>query len=200
LGSVTAADIELMLRLYDRFFFEGTLWRRIEGRISFAFSNRMTKTAGRVAYNRRKRTYRLTLSYPLIVRTYAKEGMAFDVNGVRCTGPLDAMMCVLEHEMVHLVEFELFGSSSCGKRRFKAIAGNLFGHTGTKHSLGVTEERKRAALRIPLGSKVRFEHGGKTYTGTLARVTKRATVVLDRTCGCRYEKFYVPLEKLSVAV
>ncbi len=192
-------DIGHMARLYDTHFFGMALCRRLEGRITYTFSTRMTRTAGKVAYNRKDKAYVLSLSHPLVVRAFMGGPEGYDVNGRWCTSGLEAMMCVLEHEMVHLLEFELYGKSSCGRRQFKALAGNIFGHTATKHSLGVSERRKLEATVLPLGSKVRFEHWGRTYTGTLARVTKRATVMLDRSSGGRYEKFYVPLDKLSAA-
>ncbi len=193
-------DIACMVRLYDTHFFGNALCSRIDGRITYRFSTRMTKVGGKVAYDRGKKAYVLSLSYPLIVRSYAQGEQEYDVNGIMCASSLDAMMCVLEHELVHLLEFELYGKSSCSRRRFRVLAGNIFGHTGTKHSLGVSERRRREATLLPLGSKVRFSHGGRTYTGTLRRVTKRATVIIDPSCGGRYEKFYVPLEKLTAVV
>lgn len=49
-----------------------------------------------------------------------------------------------------------------------------------------------------MGSSVRFKHNGRKYAGILIRITKRGTVLLDSTCNEHYEKFYIPLEDLTL--
>jgi len=67
------ADIEKMLHLYDEFFFDGHVYQRIAGRITYRFSTRMTRTGGRVKYDRRKKTYELVLSRSLIMRPSSRK-------------------------------------------------------------------------------------------------------------------------------
>lgn len=189
-------DIGLLLRLYDELFFEGQLYNRLAGRITYRFSNRMTKTGGRVRCDRKKKTYELVLSRTLIVRPFTEEGRSYLVNGIRVASSIDAMMCIMEHELVHLLEFELNGRSSCGKRPFKAMARAIFGHTDTKHALRIDKENDGTG-DISVGARVRFKHRGATFTGTITRITKRATVVPDASCKSHYQRFYVPLDLLT---
>lgn len=189
-------DIGLLLRLYDEFFFEGQLYMRLEGRITYRFSNRMTKTGGRVRHDRKKKTYELALSRALIVRPFSEEGRSYLVNGIRVASSIDAMMCIMEHELVHILEFELNGSSSCGKHPFKTMARNIFGHTDTKHALRIDKENGGTS-GLSVGTRVRFNYRGSVFTGTITRITKRATVVLDASCKGAYQRFYVPLDMLT---
>jgi hypothetical protein len=191
------ADIEKMLHLYDEFFFDGHVYQRIAGRITYRFSTRMTRTGGRVKYDRRKKTYELVLSRSLIMRPFIEKGHHYLVNGIRVTSSIEAMMCIMEHELVHILEFELYGRSSCGKRRFKTLARAIFGHTDTKHTLR-TDGRNGGTRDLSVGTRVRFEHRGAMFTGTITRITKRATVVPDASCKGQYQRFYVPLDMLSV--
>jgi len=193
---LTVQDVQDMFILYDAVFFDGMLNKLLNERITYRLSNRMTRTGGKVQYDLQKGTYVLTLSYPLIVYPFDTGTSRFDVNGVPCSCSMEAMMSIMEHEIIHIIEFELYGRSSCGKRPFKTMARNIFGHTGTKHALSITHRRGTQTLRT--GTRVSFVYRGTRYTGTVTRITKRATVVPDTACRCRYERFYVPLEELDV--
>ena len=59
-------------------------------------------------------------------------------------------------------------------------------------------------LGVRPGTVVTFDHGGRTLVGLVARITRRATVLVpDRagrryTDGNRYSRYYVPLDALRV--
>ena len=58
-------------------------------------------------------------------------------------------------------------------------------------------------FNLHLGDSVRFKHDGQLLVGRVNRITRRATILVpsDRGqlfCdGRRYQRFYVPLEKLQ---
>lgn len=196
--AVSPLDIRLMFFLYDKLFFKGRLAQRVTKRIQFRFSNRMTKAGGKVTYTKHEKTYVLSLSLPLIREPFASSTTPVLVNGIQCKDSTDAMMSIMEHELIHILEFELYGSSSCGRRRFKDFAKRIFGHSDNKHHLTLGSSKKIVSMDITIGSKVTFEYNGTMYAGTIARITKRATVILDPSCNKKYERFYVPLENLSL--
>ena len=114
------------------------------------------------------------------------------------------MQRVVEHELVHLAEMLIWDASSCSQRRFHGIANRFFGHSRHQHDLITQTERAARKFRLATGSRVRFEFEGKSYTGTVNRITRRATVLVEDpkgerfTDGKRYRRFYVPLESLIV--
>ncbi|HHN81374.1 MAG TPA: hypothetical protein ENN11_01980 [Methanomicrobia archaeon] len=145
--ALAVRDVQDMFFLYDEVFFEGMLGKRLEGGLAYRLSNRMTRTGGKVQYDRREGTYVLALSYPLVVYPFDGKASGVDVNGIPCSSSMEVMMGIMEHEIIHIIEFELHGRSSCGKRPFKTMARNIFGHTGTKHSLSTTHSHGTRTLR-----------------------------------------------------
>ena len=183
---------------YDNVFFDKKLSARLLNRISFACSTRMTKTGGKVTRKNREGTYILTVSEPLICKSIFSKQDGVLVNGLKCHDSVDAMMGIIEHEMIHIIEFEYFGKSSCGKKRFKTLAHNIFGHTDTKHNLRLKPMDGNPIEKVTIGTQVRFEHNNIPYSGVVSRVTKRATVVLDTSCNKKYKKMYVPISFLAL--
>lgn len=182
---------------YDNVFFDNKLSERLHNRISFACSTRMTKTGGKVTRKNSENTYILTVSEPLVTKSILSEQNGVLVNGLECHDSLDAMMGIIEHEIIHIIEFEYCGKSSCGKKRFKTLAHNIFGHTDTKHNLRLTPANGTPLKKVAIGTQVQFEHSNNVYTGVVSRVTKRATVVLDASCNKKYKKMYVPISLLT---
>ena len=111
----------------------------------------------------------------------------------------------MEHEMVHLIELLMTNDSNCAAKPFKRIVRNFFGHTESKHQLLTPNDTARNRLGISPGDRVRFQCGQQTLNGILHRVTKRATVLVRDSNGtryddgCKYSKYYVPLQQLRRA-
>ena len=121
------------------------------------------------------------------------------IDGQAVEHSLDSALLVFEHELTHLIEKLKYGKTGHGKR-FKALASSLFSHDPKKavgHTLpvmtkaGVLVPDAGAGDRIKAGDKVQFVYGGKMIFGTVARVTKRATVIADEG-EKKGVKFYVP--------
>lgn len=203
-------DLQRMALLYDDLFFESRLIRsaRIEG-ISFGWSSRMTKNAGKTVTHypngkgQNKRRFEIILSSTLLFQTFNDVQREVEVTGHKCTNRLEAMQRVVEHELVHLAEMLVWDDSSCSRRRFHGIANRFFIHTEHRHDLITQAERAARKYRLAPGSRVTFRFEGKTLIGFVNRITRRATVLVEDpkgesfTDGKRYRRYYVPLENLQ---
>jgi len=201
--SITIKDLEYLFHLYDTVFFSQFFTTDYSKQISFQLSKRMTRSAGKTLYHHTK-NLSISLSLPLLFQSYHTISRTILINGIRCHNRLEATMRVFEHELVHAIEFIVFGSSSCASKRFKQIAKNLFGHTETTHQLITQREIAEKSYQLPLGSRVQFIYKNKTLQGIIYRITKRATVMVSDengyykdSQGKRYKKYYVPLEFLA---
>ncbi len=127
------------------------------------------------------------------------------VAGLQCRDRLEALLRIMEHELVHLAELVTWDESSCSAYRFRKIARNMFGHTDTSHFLVTPREHAAATHGIRVGSIVWFDFDGRRFSGKVNRVHHRATVLVEDPSGRpysdgkRYQKFYVPLAQLSLA-
>jgi len=214
-------DLRRMTMLYDREFFDSQLLSLIgRDRLRFGFSSRMTRVAGKLIthYPTRKRRvwpwskqktnddrrFEMVLSSTLLFQAFHDVDRPIVVTGLRCQDRLEAMQRVCEHELVHLLEMYLWNDSSCSGPRFQSFAHRYFGHTEHRHDLITQSERAAKNFDIRVGSIVRFTREGKSVTGWVNRITRRATVLVDDpkgerfSDGKRYVRYYVPLEKLEL--
>ncbi|MFP3946974.1 MAG: SprT-like domain-containing protein [Archaeoglobaceae archaeon] len=199
---IAACDLRLLFELYDQKFFDGFFTSNYKDNMRFRLSKRMTRAAGKTQLLK-DNGFMIALSTTLVFQTFNDIKREIRVNGLVCKDRLEVTMRVLEHEIVHVIEYILFGTSSCSKPRFKRLASNIFGHTEVTHQLVTQTEIAHKNYNLRLGDNVSFEYGGGTYEGFVDRITKRATVMVkDRegpfidSKGNRYTKFYVPLHHL----
>lgn len=203
-------DIGSLFERYDRLFFEHACTRRLEelrAPISFRISGRMTRAGGRTTRSRSPGQtppeFEIAVSSTLLFRTFADVQRPITVAGIACRDRLEAMQRLFEHEMVHLIEFLVWDSSSCAAARFQDLARRLFGHYGVKHALITPRETALKMFGIRPGDRVAFRFENTAYTGVVNRITSRATVLVEDkhgqeySDGHRYAKFYVPLDKIT---
>ncbi|MEZ6061565.1 MAG: hypothetical protein R3C19_14560 [Planctomycetaceae bacterium] len=205
-----AQDIRQLFDLYDRYFFSGLLRGSLAGDpISFRLSRRMTRAGGKTTrwaplHSGTPRRYEIAISATLLFETFADVQRSIQVTGIRCHNRLDALMRIMEHELVHLGEMLVWEKSNCSKQPFQSIAGRFFGHTDHRHELVSPRERAAKQLGLRPGSRVHFEFEGRRLEGIVNRVTRRATVLVrdprgqPYSDGQRYSKFYIPLGMLEV--
>ncbi|MEA1908140.1 MAG: hypothetical protein U9N43_03825 [Euryarchaeota archaeon] len=203
-NAIAIKDFARLFELYDLHFFDGYFHNRCNGKIFFRLSERMTKSGGKIAYAKGTDVYTIYLSTALIFQTFGGVTREVTVNGIVCHDRLEATMCILEHEIIHLLELVFFDSTSCSKPRFKHLSRNIFGHTEVTHRLVTQAELAQKQQNLGIGSTVSFEYGGETYRGIISRITKRATVMVKNHAGDfrdrkgdRYSKYYIPLENLT---
>lgn len=186
-------DLKFLFHLYDYFYFSELMSKHIK--ISLTYSNRLTKSAGLVKYSLYTQKAEIIFSIPLIFIAYLNDSTGHQVNGVFCKTPVEALMRVMEHELTHLIEYVLFKKSSCSNPQFLKICYNLFGHTESKHMIGINSESNRVKYSFKKGETVSFLFNGTKYHGILNRITKRATVIVNDNNSIR--KFYVPVNLLK---
>lgn len=201
---IGCADLADLFDLYDRLFFEGFFKENYAGKIGFRLSQRMTRAGGKTSHQKARGAYELFLSTFLVFQTFSDVQREISVGGIVCRDRLEATMRILEHEIIHLLEYVLFGESSCSQARFSRLVQNLFNHTATTHRLVTQPERVWATHGLRVGDGVTFEFDGTSFRGIIARITKRATVIVPDPSGeyqdgsgNRYRKYYVPTALLT---
>lgn len=202
--------VALLFEVYDRMVFKGALSTLVEAgnhTVEVSTNHRLSRAGGRVLASGPRmgaRRFDVQVSSYLLGRSFSALWPGpFKINGIYARDRLTAMMLVLEHELVHLAEFLLYGRSSCSAQRFRRLAYDWFGHTEVTHSLATARvELQDMGLRV--GSRVCFEYNGQTVRGVINRVTKRATVLVRCQAGegalfsdgHHYFKYYVRLSSL----
>ena len=213
-GNFTAIDTTDLQRLfneYDRHCFESQIGTTLcNTPLRFRLSQRMTRAAGRTTRYRhpaRQGTSGIEISVSTTLLSQCFDGhdhRPITVVGITCKDRLEALQCVMEHEIVHLLEFALWSTSKCSAARFQSIASRFFLHQSHTHQLITPRERAAEQFGVTLGDYVRFSHGAVDRCGRVTRITKRATVLVPDGHGAlfndgkRYRTYYVPVERLTV--
>ncbi len=208
--SISNADLGLLFQITDEQVFDGLLGQLCEQSsrrpLAFRLSTRMTSCGGMTTMQRDNRPgalpeFEITIATSPLFDTFNVDSVA-KVGGVTCHDRLQALQRIMEHEMLHLAELLLFSDSNCNGSQFKNYARRHFGHTESNHRLLTPRDVARKKLGISPGDTVVFDIGGRTVTGVINRITKRATVLVADAKGTkysdgkRYSKFYVPLNML----
>lgn len=216
---IAPSDLSRLFDLYDRAFFGGFLRQcvadRAGGRLTFRLAPRMTRAGGKTFRTRQtigrwprksiQTSYEIAISTRLLFLNFDVTSRPANVCGVPCTDRLSALQRIMEHEMLHLLELLLWDKSSCAARRFKTMSQNIFAHAASTHDLVTPTERAVARFDLRVGEPVTFTFEGRQLSGTLNRINRRATILVEHprgtryTNGKRYEKFYIPLGMLRKA-
>ncbi|MFU0824972.1 SprT-like domain-containing protein [Clostridium sp.] len=206
---ILVEDLQLLFNLYDKYFFNYYFNKFFKGNITFSLSKRMSRSAGKTIIPKtnpileeEKQRYEIRIGVNFLFQYYELDREKI-VAGVKTEDSLHALLMVFEHEIIHLIEFYVFGNSSCKNKRFKTIAKNIFNHKDVYHSLPTNGEIACESLGIKIGDKVSFLHEEEIKNGIVNRINKRAAImVLDNKGnyidgqGNRYSKYYVPLNKI----
>lgn len=216
LEKLEAGDLESLVRLYDEHCFAGWLGELLReatpAPLELRLSRRMTSVGGatrkrchrarqggrRVEYD----SYEIAVSSVLLFQSFADVDRPIVVSGIECADRLAALQRIVEHELVHLIEFLVWGRSSCARKQFQRIARNVFGHTAASHQLVTQRERALVRHGVRVGDWVEFDADGARHAGFIRRITRRATVLVEDRAGLpysdgrRYTKWLVPLAEL----
>lgn len=207
---ISIEDLKLLFNLYDEIFLNYYFRDNFKGILKFSLSQRMSRNAGKTVVSKslkpstpQQEIYEIVMAVKFFFN-YSQLARDKMVNGIYTSDALNAFQLVLEHEICHLIEFQIFKKSSCKGQRFKTLANNIFGHTDVYHQLPTEGEIAQDIYGFKAGDKVSFEHEGKNYKGIINRVNKRATVMVVNSkgdyvdkLGNRYIKWYVPLGNLK---
>ena len=185
-------DIQLLYELYDEHYFSGLIHKSLQpSQISFRLAPRMTRAGGKTTRwgNARGTTpprYEIAIASTLLFQSFQDPERSITVTGLECDSRLDALMRVMEHELVHLMEMLVWNDSNCSLCRFQDIASRTFGHRDHRHDLITPREVAVTQYGIRPGVRVRFDFEGHSLEGVVNRVTKRATVLVADENGERY--------------
>jgi len=218
-ATIADKDIKLIFDLYDSHFFDNYFKENnIIEKMAFDSSNKMTSAGGKLIYYKVTKTnpiqFRMRISSFLIFNSFKIDKDNLDKNssnnttinlaGFETKNRLEALLHIMEHEIIHLIEFLAFNDSSCKKDNFKKLANQIFGHTAFTHQLLTRQLEALQEYDLRVNDWVKFTFDGKQYTGIIHRITKRATVMaLDEkgiykdNKGNRFTKYYILLKYLK---
>lgn len=206
-------DLARMFDLYDRIFLGGEVRRALlaqNSKLEFALSRRLTRSGGQTKRTRPSRSqafspaqYEIAVSVPVLFATFGDVDRPIRACGRLCYDRLEALQRIMEHELLHLAEMLGWDRSNCSANRFRNLATNIFGHTESHHQMITPQERAMVQFGVKPGSRVSFDWEGKQLYGIVNSIRRRATVLVPSAQGIaysdgrRYDKFYVPVERLK---
>ena len=206
-------DLARMFDLYDSLLLNGKIRTAVEAqgsKLEFALSRRLTRSGGQTKRTRPTKSqafasarYEIAVSVPVLFATFSEVDRPIRACGRLCYNRLEALQRIMEHEMLHLAEMLGWDRSNCAARRFKALSLNIFGHTESHHQMITPQERAIVHFGVRPGARVTFDWEGKQMFGVVNSIRRRVTVLVPSATGIpysdgkRYEKFYVPVERLK---
>jgi hypothetical protein len=206
--TIHSRDLALLFRVYDQQCFAGLLHRALDGTsLNFHLSTRMTSAGGKTTRRRwpdGKVSFEISIACSLLFSGFRQADRTVTACGIVCTDRLQAMQRIFEHELIHLVEQLCWTDSNCSSARFQNIARRHFLHESHTHELVTWRERAVQSGIVP-GTEVSFVFEGRTLSGRVNRITKRATVLVEDQAGRlfsdgrRYTTYYIPIDWLSIA-
>ncbi|HEY1496196.1 MAG TPA: hypothetical protein VGF49_16705 [Candidatus Solibacter sp.] len=187
-NAIHPRDLRYLFTQYDRRFFNGLCAPAVERRLKFKFSDRMTVSGGitkRIREHSGDVRFEIMIASAMLFDGFREADHRATVGGLECSHRLDALQRIFEHELIHLLEFICWETSDCAKPRFQEISARIFLHRAHTHAL-MTRRALAAKSGIVRGSLVSFPFEGRQLTGRVARVSKRATVLVEDPAGPRY--------------
>lgn len=204
--AIHSRDLEFLFDTYDARFFEGLCKPALSGRpLRFALSDRLTVSGGvtkRIRSRAGEVRFEIAIASGMLFDGFRDADHRATVCGLECANRLEALQRIFEHELIHLIEHLCWETSNCARLRFQEIAARLFLHREHTHNL-LTRREMAAKSGIRRGSEVSFEFEGRRLSGRVARITKRATVLVEDPTGARYtdgknyRAYYVPIIALK---
>lgn len=203
---INIKNLQLLFSIYDKLFLNNYFKENYIGMLKFTLSHQMTKSAGitRTPINiaklsKDKYQFEIKISLDFLFNYYETSDEK-SVNGIVTNNPLDVLLLVFEHEICHIIEFIFFFKSSCGGKRFKLLAKNIFSHTDNHHKLTTLPELNYIKYGIKVGDMVSFSLNNINKTGIIYRMNKRAIVMVEDKKGkyynenkVRFSKYFIPL-------
>jgi hypothetical protein len=199
-------DLEYLFAAYDERFLDRLCRHALNGRrLTFTLSSRMTKSGGITKFIRTRggeERFEIAIASGILFDGFTESARRTTVCGIECESRLEALQRIFEHELIHLAEQLCWRNSNCAAPRFQEIAARLFLHRAHTHNL-ITRREVAAESGIRRGTMVSFEFEGRRLSGRVARITQRATVLVEDAGGARYtdgkyyRRYYVPLGALK---
>lgn len=204
ISAVNLETIKEIIDLYDYYVLNNYVKNNIQDGIKVSLSRRMTSAGGKTIFMKKKNSREFEIRISLIIlQEYINSNYKGKICGVEGNDVIDGLMLIMEHELCHVLEFSAYGTSNCKGRRFKAMAWKLFRHGASTHEV-FSQKHLKDESNIRVGQQVVFIYKGNSYSGVVAGINKRATVMVkdpkgqykDKK-GNTFNKWYVPLTMLK---
>lgn len=169
--------LEATYRLYDGLH-DGAFSAKLlkaKKRLTFAWNNRTVSAAGRC--HLRDYGYHIDFSTHILFSELTEDTAGrTSCNGVAAPDRLTALLLVMEHELVHMIQHldaDLWNNEHGAM--FQAVAQGLFGHTQYRHELTLAEKVTADGTlhRFALGDRVSFVRDGETVRGVVVQITHK---------------------------
>lgn len=204
LSAINIETIKEVIELYDFYVLNGYVKNNIKSGIKVSLSRRMTSAGGKTIFLKKGNSKEFEIRISLaILKEYIDSNYKGKICGVDGADVIDGLMLIMEHELCHVLEFSAYGASNCKGRRFKAMAWKLFRHGTSTHEV-ISQKSSQGVSNIRVGQKVAFIYKGNSYSGVVAGINKRATVMVKDSKGQykdkkgdTFNKWYVPLTMLK---
>jgi hypothetical protein len=179
LQGITKDDLRTLFNLYDDIFFENSFnayFGRSGSDFSTFFAPKLTKTAG--LCSRQGCVYTIQISSQIMSGLFTSVGKnVHAANGLICRTRLGCLQLVLEHEMIHLLQYIWRDCSSTTSHgpEYRTLVKNIFGHTETTHDLlnALTEEQaQKYSTRHETRKADLATAKAELYPGVLLQFTK----------------------------
>lgn len=208
LENITEDHIRILFKNYDHYFFDDHLNKLFIDNLKFSLSTRMYKSAGKTIYKKIviddlvNEEFEIRISTN-VLRNFYKISSDKKVNGIPCTDVFTALQLIFEHELCHLIEFNIFKVSNCKGNRFKFLSYNYFGHTDIYHTLPIEANILSEKYHIKIGERICFKVDSFIYYGLIQKIGKNVTVMIEDKFGKyedrknnRYSKIRISIEQI----
>ena len=142
LDTFTKQDVHILFDIIDEVYFNNMLVKLKKDKLTFQTSKAYKNVAGYCQKTEKGRicSYIITLA-PIIVRNpFIKQKYTYQKSsGVLCFSPLDCIIDIMCHEMIHYIILTLcpeYNAPGGHTKQFKEIVSNLFCHTDFRHQIG----------------------------------------------------------------
>lgn len=141
--------------------------------------------------------YAIGMNKGLIAQAFVGGAREVVVHGVTCSSPLEALLVVFEHELVHLL-LALVGEDENHGPLVISTTQTLFGHTKYVHDMPLPQAQASKA-RIQVGDRVVFIRRKREVQGVVRVIGTKINIDVSEdhpVMGTHFRTVRVPIDKV----
>lgn len=194
-NNINPTLIRMVFESIDKVYLDGFFATNFKNKFEFLTSNRLRTSAANIELKPDNSKFIITVSSAIFDLNFRNSGDIVTVNGIHCGNKLEALVGIIQHEMVHAIEW-VNDRRTEHNDKFRQNSYCLFGHREIQHCLKVPGKNHETYLPgrredFSVGQLVNFSDNGEMFHGRIARIGKRATVMVGP------KKWYVPIGLLK---
>ena len=180
--------VKKLFLLSDKIYFKNLIQdklKQINYTIDFKITNKFKTTAGCCAYCQNK--IDLVFSKYVLNKIANDKFQSIKINNIICYDMTDVLICLMEHEITHLILFLYTRYKNDVKsghnEQFKNLVYNMYSHTKITHDLlagdlQIKENCKNKAINeLKIGMKIQ----SKNYNGIVIKIKTKGILYLTET-------------------